>query len=160
MCTPRISSLRPCNSTPHNANSRNSTPVHPHFALLFASLQSMERDDSLSADEQDDQSELREKLRIVKTVLEQAAFNGINRKVGGGRREGWFWSKRPSMASTARGGGATQGVVLEQAAYNGINRKVGEGGGEEQGGREEQSLVPEQRHAHICSGTKPCRHPP
>ena len=44
----------------------------------------MERDDSLSADEQDDQSELREKLRIVKTVLEQAAFNGINRKVQGG----------------------------------------------------------------------------
>ena len=108
----------PCNSTPHNAKSRNSTPVHPPFACpALWPLQSMERDDSLSADEQDDQSELREKLRIVKTVLEQAAFNGIN-------------------------------------------RKVGEGGGEEQGGREEQSLVPEQRHAHICSGTKPCRHPP
>ena len=106
--------------TPLHITPNHVTPplfILPSPALLFAPPQSMERDDSLSADEQDDQSELREKLRIVKTVLEQAAFNGIN-------------------------------------------RKVGEGGGEEQGGREEQSLVPEQRHAHICSGTKPCRHPP
>lgn len=34
-----------------------------------------------AASNEEDIAELREKLRIVRTVLEQASFNGINRKV-------------------------------------------------------------------------------
>ena len=49
-------------------------------------LATMEAENAASGDdvdisEKDANGELREKLRIVKTVLEQAAFNGVNRKV-------------------------------------------------------------------------------
>ena len=50
-------------------------------------LSTMEAENAAAGDaadvssEKDANAELREKLRIVKTVLEQAAFNGVNRKV-------------------------------------------------------------------------------